>query len=387
MAKRAVTNRADRADRCGRMNKVKRLVVKVGSRVVMGGSNQLDRRVLQRLADDVVALKERGLEVAVVSSGAVAAGMGRLGLESRPTAITELQAVAAVGQNLLMSTYEGLFKRHDVAVGQVLLTAEDILEDRQRYLNLCNTFRQLFAYGAVPVINENDSVAVAELKRTFGENDALAAYVANLIRAELLVIFSDVDGLYPAYGPDGPEGEIIATVDGGTDLDTLALGHGTSQVGSGGMQTKVKAARLLMACGEMTVIAHGSRHRLLDILDGEPLGTLFKPARKRLGSRKRWIGFASPCKGSLTVDNGAERAITKQGSSLLPAGVLDHDGCFAPGDVVRVKNIRNAEVARGLTRYASEEIERIRGKSSPEVERELGRPALEVIHRDDLVLI
>ena len=208
----------DPTDRAGRMNKVKRLVVKVGSRVVAGGSNQLDSKVMQRLADDVVALKNRGLEVAVVSSGAVAAGMGRLGIEKRPTAISELQAVAAVGQNLLMSTYDSLFKRHDVAVGQVLLTAEDILEDRQRYLNLCNTFRQLFAYGAVPVINENDSVAVAELKRTFGENDALAAYVANLIRAELLVIFSDVDGLYSAYGLDGPEGDIIATVDGDTDM-------------------------------------------------------------------------------------------------------------------------------------------------------------------------
>ncbi len=153
------------------------------------------------------------------------------------------------------------------------------------------------------------------------------------------------------------------------------------------MQTKVKAARLLMACGEMTVIAHGNHHRLLDILEGKPLGTLFEPARKRLGSRKRWIGFASPCKGSLTVDNGAERAIVKQGRSLLPAGVLGHEGCFAPGDVVRVENTRSAEVARGLTRYASDEIERIRGKSSPDVERELGRPALEVIHRDDLVLI
>ena len=374
-------------DRSGRMGKVKRLVVKVGSRIVAGGSNQLDRRVLRRLADDVVELRRRGLDVALVSSGAVAAGMGRLGLKNRPTAITELQAVAAVGQNLLVSTYESLFKRHGVAVGQVLLTAEDMLDDRQRYLNLRNTFRQLFAYGVVPVINENDSVAVAELKRTFGENDALAAYVANLIRAELLVIFSDVEGLYRAYGRDGPEGEIIATVDGSTDLDKLAIGRATSHVGRGGMQTKVRAARLLMACGEMTVIAHGNRHRLLDILEGKPLGTLFAPARKRLGSRKRWIGFASPCKGSLTVDSGAERAITMQGRSLLPAGVVDHEGSFAPGDVVRVENTKSTEVARGLTRYASEEIGKIRGKGSPDVERLLGRPALEVIHRDDMVLI
>jgi glutamate 5-kinase len=385
MEKSSVTDNA--ADRSARMGKVKRLVVKIGSRIVAGGTNQLDHQVLQRLADDVVALKKRGLDVAIVTSGAVAAGMGRLGLSQRPTAIAELQAVAAVGQNLLMSTYESLFKSHDVAVGQVLLTAEDILEDRQRYLNLRNTFRQLFAYGAVPVINENDSVAVAELKRTFGENDALAAYVANLIRAELLVIFSDIDGLYRSYGPDGPDGDVISIVDETMDLNKLVITHRTSGVGCGGMQTKVKAARLLMACGEMTVIAHGNHHRLLDILDGQPLGTLFEPSRKRLGSRKRWIGFASPCNGTLIVDSGAERAITKSGRSLLPAGVLDRQGSFAVGDVVRVENIHSAEVARGLTRYASDEIDRVRGKSSPDVERLLGRPALEVIHRDDLVLI
>ena len=369
------------------MKTVRRLVVKIGSRVVAGGGNQLDRRVLRRLADDVVTLRDRGLEVALVSSGAVAAGMGRLGLEHRPRAIADLQAVAAVGQNLLMSAYESLFRRHGVAVGQVLLTAEDILEDRQRYLNLRNTFRQLFAHGAVPVINENDSVAVAELRRTFGENDALAAYVANLIRAELLVIFSDVEGLYSAYGPDGPRGDIVPVVEGDSeDLDAM-IGRGTNRVGRGGMQTKVKAARLLMACGEMTVIAHGRNHRLRDILEGQALGTLFVPARKRLGSRKRWIGFASPCKGRLIVDPGAERAITTQGRSLLPAGLLAHEGSFARGDVVRVVNAGGDEVARGLIRYTSEEIDRIRGKSSPEVERVLGRPALEVIHRDDLVLI
>ena len=386
---RRQSNRVERADRVERMKAVKRLVVKIGSRVVAGGGNQLDRKVLRRLADDVVALKEqRGLDVALVSSGAVAAGMGRLGLENRPRTIADLQAVAAIGQNLLMNTYESLFKRHGVAVGQVLLTAEDILEDRQRYLNLRNTFRRLFAYDAVPVINENDSVAVAELKRTFGENDALAAYVANLIRAELLVIFSDVEGLYRSYGPGGPSGDVVAVVEGDSEhLDGMAIGHGTNRVGRGGMQTKVKAARLMMACGEMTVIAHGRSHRLRDILDGQPLGTLFVPARKRLGSRKRWIGFASPCKGSLTVDRGAERAITKDGRSLLPAGVVGHEGRFARGDVVRVESMQSEEIARGLTRYTSEEIERIRGRSSPDVEQVLGRPALEVIHRDDLVLI
>ncbi len=373
--------------RAARLSKVKRLVVKIGSSSVAGSEYQLDRRVIRTLVGDVIELRERGLEVAIVSSGAVVAGMGRLGLRERPTAISELQAVAAVGQNLLMNTYESLFKKHDVPVGQVLLTAEDILEDRSRYLNLTNTFRKLFAYGAVPVINENDSVAVAELKRTFGENDVLAAYVANLIHAELLVILSDVEGLYADYGADGPRGEPISEIAGNeTALERIA-GARPSRVGRGGMETKVRAAKLLMACGEMTVIAHARKHRLKDIAQGSEVGTLFMPSRKRMQSRKRWIGFASPCKGSVVVDGGAERAITQMGRSLLPAGVVGCKGRFSAGDVVRVENGDSAEVARGLSRYASEEIERILGKSSPEVEQTLGRPALEVIHRDDLVLI
>ena len=373
--------------RANRLSKVKRLVVKIGSSSVAGSEYQLDRRVIRTLVRDVIELRERGLEVAIVSSGAVVAGMGRLGLRQRPTAISELQAVAAVGQNLLMHTYESLFKKHDVPVGQVLLTAEDILEDRSRYLNLKNTFRKLFAYGAVPVINENDSVAVAELKRTFGENDVLAAYVANLIHAELLVILSDVEGLYTDYGADGPRGELIPEITGNeTALGRIGGGR-PGRVGRGGMETKVRAARLLMACGEMTVIAHARKHRLKDIAQGMEVGTLFVPSRKRMQSRKRWIGFASPCKGSVVVDGGAERAITQLGRSLLPAGVIGCKGRFRAGDVVRVENGDSAEVARGLSRYASEEIERILGQSSPEVEQTLGRPALEVIHRDDLVLI
>ena len=383
MRDRRVPSGSSRAER---MASVKRLVVKIGTSSVVGSANQLDRRLMGRLVKDVVALRERGLEVALVSSGAVAAGVGRLELTQRPRAIAELQAAAAVGQSLLMRAYEGLFKRYGVAVGQVLLTAEDILEDRQRYVNLKNTFRQLFAYGVVPVINENDSVAVAELKRSIGENDILAAYVANLVHAELLVVLSDVEGLYSEYGSDGPTGELIRQVDGDDPDIEKVIGRTGSRMGSGGMETKIKAARLLMACGEMTVIAHARKHALGRILDGEELGTLFTPSRRRLGSRKRWIGYASPAKGSVVVDRGAERAIREKGGSLLPVGVVACRGQFEAGDVVRVENWRNAEVARGLSRYASGDIERILGKSSPDVEQALGQPAREVIHRDDLVL-
>ena len=199
-------------DRIERMARVKRVVVKIGTTSVAGAANQLNRAAIRRLVVDVVALRERDIEVAIVSSGAVAAGMGRLDLPHRPTAIAELQAVAAVGQNLLMHSYESLFKRFGTPVGQVLLTAEDIFDNRQRYLNLRNTFRQLFSYGVVPVINENDSVGVAELKRTIGENDILAAYVANLVHAELLVMLSDVDGLHAEYTTEGPVGPVIRQV-------------------------------------------------------------------------------------------------------------------------------------------------------------------------------
>ncbi len=367
------------------MQRVRRLVVKVGSNILTTRQHKPNRPVIRQLVKDLVELRARGLEVAIVTSGAVAAGMGRLNLTQRPEHIAELQALAAIGQNLMMNSYKTLFRRHDVPVGQVLLTAEDILDDRRRYLNLENTFRSLFAYGAVPVINENDSVAVAELRRKLGENDMLAAYVSNLIRADLLVIMSDVEGLYTAFGPNGPEGELLREVHHSDSLEAMA-GGSYSGVGSGGMLTKLRAARLLMTCGEMTIIAHGRKHRLIDIMDGQPLGTLFLPEGKRLGSRKRWIAFASQCRGRVIVDGGAQRAIAEQYRSLLPAGIVACEGDFSAGDVVSIDNEHRDELGRGLSRYSCGELQRILGKSSPAIAKELGKPALEVIHRDDLVL-
>lgn len=375
------------ATRAERMAGVERLVVKIGSSSLTGADNALDRRVIRRLVTEVVELRERGLEVSIVTSGAVVAGSGRLGLESRPRSIADLQAAAAVGQNLLMQAYSSFFERRGVPCGQVLLTAEDILYDRDRYLKLENTFRSLFSFGAVPIINENDSVAVAELRRSIGENDMLAAYVANMIGAPLLVLLSDVDGLYASYGADGPRGGVLREVEHGDRQLDHVVGRSTNEFGRGGMETKLRAANLLTACGEMALIANARKHRLRDILSGKRVGTLFLPSRKRVGRRKRWIAFASPCKGSLTVDDGAVRAITDQGKSLLPAGVVQCDGAFKAGDMVLVKDAASTELGRGLSRYASEEMARILGKSSPAVEKTLGRPAREVIHRDDLVLI
>ncbi|HIG17938.1 MAG TPA: glutamate 5-kinase [Candidatus Handelsmanbacteria bacterium] len=327
---------------------------------------------------------DAGVEVALVSSGAVAAGMGRLGLTERPRVVAELQAAAAVGQNLLVHTYESLFARRGVAVGQVLLTAGDILDDRQRYVNVRNTFRQLFRYGAVPVINENDSVGVVELKRQLGDNDMLAAYVANLVQAQLLVILSDVEGLYRRYSRGRGE-ELITEASGDDDMSGV-IGRSASRLGQGGMATKIGAAQLLMACGEMTVIAHARKHRLADIVAGANVGTLFLPRGRRLGSRKRWIGYASPTQGAITVDDGAVAAITEQGRSLLPAGVTACEGVFATGDVVRIEDLRRREVGRGICRYAVAELAQILGRSSPQVRSILNRPAMEVVHRNDLVL-
>ena len=372
-------------ERVARMGRVKRLVVKIGSSSLTG-PRDLDRRLMGRLVEEVVELRRRGLEVALVSSGAVAAGLGRLGLTGRPQGISELQAVAAVGQNLLMHAYESLFAQYQVTVGQVLLTAGDILDDRRRYLNLQRTLFQLFAYRVVPVVNENDSVAVAELQRTIGENDVLAAYVANLAQAQLLVILSDVEGLYEDYGPEGPRSGLIDQIHYGDPRLEAVAGGSNSKVGRGGMKTKVQAAQLLMACGEMTVIAHARRHRLVDIVEGAGVGTLFVPSDRRLKSRKRWIAFASPCKGELVIDQGARQAIVGQGKSLLPAGVIASRGCFGRGDMVRVEDAGGEEVGRGLSRYTSAEIKRIAGKTSAQIERELARPALVVVHRDDLVL-
>jgi glutamate 5-kinase len=373
-------------DRASRLIGVRRLVVKVGSSSITTHDNQLNRPAMRSLVTDIASLREKGYKVAIVSSGAVAAGIGRLGLKTRPRAISELQAVAAIGQNLLMHTYESMFRRMGVPIGQVLLTADDILHDRRRYLNLENTFRKLFRFDAIPVINENDSIAVAELKLTIGENDMLAAYVSNLIGAHLLVILSDVEGVYAAYDTTGPSGKIVAQIEAGDERLEKMTGVARSRTGSGGMETKIRAARLLMACGEMTLIAHARKHRLLDILAGEDIGTLFIPKKGRLRSRKRWIAFASSCKGHVVVDHGAERALTRQGKSLLPAGVVSGDGAFEAGDVVRIENPSGADLGRGLSRYSLSELAKICGKSSEQVATILNRQATEVIHRDDLVL-
>ncbi len=362
------------------------IVVKVGTRVLTREDGQLDAERIQQLADQVHHVMSSGRKVVLVSSGAVGAGMGRLGLKKRPTDIAQLQAVAAVGQSILVEAYERSLHRHGRHAAQVLLTAED-LEHRLRYLNARNTLVTLLAFGAVPIINENDTVAVEELQTTFGDNDRLAAIVTNLIRAPLLVLLSDVEGLFDG-DPRQPGSRVIATVD---RLDAGVLGLACDRRGGlskGGMAGKLEAARLATTGGENVIIASGqTRDILARIIAGEPVGTLFLAQGQTVAARKRWIGLTIKPRGRLLLDAGAKAAIELKGRSLLAAGVVEAEGKFQKGDVVGLRGPDGVEFARGLTNYSGEEIQRIKGLKTRQIAQVLGDcPYDEIIHRDNMVV-
>lgn len=366
------------------ISKTKRLVVKVGTGVITTKDGLLDMAQVASISRQAVGLRRRGYEVAVVSSGAVGAGMGELGMRKRPTTLPEIQAAAAVGQSKLIGAYDDCFKMEGYHAAQILLTRED-LEGRHRYLNTCNTISALFGLKVIPVINENDTVSVEEI--SFSDNDALSVLVANLLRAELLVMLSSVDGLYRR--PD-KGAELIPLVEEITaDIEGLAS-RSKTHLGMGGMESKLRAARIATNSGEAVVIANGREPDvLIKIMEGEELGTLFIPVREKLTSRKRWIGFTLRPKGKIYVDDGAYDALSKRGKSLLASGITDVDGDFERGDVVSVfATGNNTEFARGLTNYSSTELMKIQGQSSTSIKRILGsKPYDEVVHRDNMVLI
>jgi glutamate 5-kinase len=367
------------------LSQARRIVVKVGSGLVTAPNVGPDPDRIEQLAADVAAVR-RDREVALVTSGAIATGMARLALAERPRSIPEKQAAAAVGQSALMWQYEIAFKRHGLAVGQVLLTAQDI-GDRTRYLNARNTLLALLAFGVVPIVNENDTVAVEEIK--VGDNDNLSALVASLVEADLLVLLTDVDGLYTADPAREPGATKLDTVDTITDEIVRMAGIHDNDVSVGGMTTKLQAAQKAAASGVPMVIASGREPGMLArILAGDSVGTYFVPKADRLGARKRWIGFAVSPQGRLTVDAGAARALTRQGRSLLPSGVTEVAGEFGAGDVVAVVDGDGREFARGLVNFDTGELRRIRGAKSHEIETRLGYKSVdEVIHRDNLVLL
>ncbi|HEV8663868.1 MAG TPA: glutamate 5-kinase [Candidatus Methylomirabilis sp.] len=373
-------------DRPALLQGVRRLVVKVGSGVLSRGSFALDTGTIQALAAELSACRAAGRQVALVSSGAIVAGVGRLDLKERPRSIPLKQAAAAIGQGALIWTYEEAFAAHGVKVAQVLLTGED-LRDRARYLNARNTLFTLFDLGVLPIINENDTVAVDEIK--FGDNDRLSALVAALVDADLLVILTDTDGLFTADPRRSPKARLIPVVTGGEAKGTFWAGAPATATGVGGMASKVEAARLAAASGIPTLIANGAAPGALTrLLAGETLGTLFLPDAERLAGRKRWLALASRPKGVIVVDEGAKRALTERGKSLLPSGVKGTSKAFRVGDVVSLVGPDQAEFARGLTNYSAEEVERIKGVKTSEIERTLGyRHSDEVIHRDNLVIL
>jgi len=362
------------------------LVVKVGTRVLTGAGGALDERRIAALAEELHQVVVGGRKVVLVSSGAVGAGMGLLGLKQRPRDLAHLQAVAAVGQSCLVQTYDRALRSFGRHAAQVLLTADD-LDDRTRYLNVRNTLLTLLEYGAVPVINENDTVSVEELQTTFGDNDRLAAMVTNLIRAPLLVLLSDVDGLYDG-DPRDAGSRLISTV---TRLDesVLALVRDQSTgLSKGGMASKLAAARIATLAGENVIIANGREPgTLARILDGEMVGTLVVAQGEAIPAWKRWIGFTAQPRGHLVLDDGARRAIEKQGRSLLAIGVVDVVGQFQKGDVVALRDQAGAEFARGLTNYAAGEVLLIKGLKTEAIATALGHcPYQEVIHRDNMAV-
>lgn len=361
-------------------------VVKVGSRVLTGSDGRLDRQHVQHLASQLADLADSGKQVVLVSSGAVASGVGRLGLPRRPTDLAQLQAVAAIGQAHLIQVYEETFASKGRHAAQILLTAGD-LDDRIRYLNVRNTLVTLLDFGAIPIINENDTVAVEELQTTFGDNDQLAAMVSGLLPRSVLVILSDVQGLYDR-DPQDQGAQVLPSVDVINEQTLELVRDRKTGVSKGGMASKLKAARFVTSSGQAAVIAGGRIDNiLLKLSAGESVGTLFLPQKKALPPRKRWIGFSAQCAGQVVVDEGAVRALVDKGSSLLAIGIRDVVGKFDKGDAISIVDLQQREIARGLTNYDSASIRQIRGCRSERIAEILGhRPYEEVVHRDNLVV-
>jgi len=364
----------------------RRWVVKIGSALLTRNGQGLDRAILAPWVEQMAGRRLAGRDVVLVSSGAVAEGMARLGLRARPKSLPELQAAAAIGQMGLVRHYEACFQHHGLHTAQVLLTRDD-LADRRRYLNARSTLSTLLRLGVVPVINENDTVATDELR--FGDNDTLAALVANLIEADLLILLTDQDGLYDQDPRRSPDARLVTEtrVDDPL-LDAAAGGSGTIQ-GTGGMVTKVRAARLAARSGAATIIAPGRGANVLTRIGaGEEVGTLLVPAQGPEAARKQWLAGHLQPRGRLTLDAGAVRALREQGKSLLAVGVKGVHGTFKRGEVVTCVDEQWSEVARGLINYDAEETARIMGQPSSRFEQILGYlEEKELIHRDNLVLV
>ena len=363
----------------------RRIVGKVGTRLVAHANGKLNLNFIEKLVRELSDLRNRGLEVILVSSGAIGAGIGRLNMPRRPESIPEKQAAAAVGQGLLIQIYEKFFAEYGLIVAQILLTRSDLIS-RRRYLNASNTILTLLRWGVVPIINENDTVAVHEIK--FGDNDQLSALVAGLCDADLVIVLTNIDGLYTANPRKDKTAQLIPAVKEIT-AEVKSWGEASDDdLSTGGMVTKLQAAEIATSSGIGLYIANGNIPAVLQrILNGEQVGTYFYPQKKFLNSRKRWIAHGRLGQGNVGIDDGARKALCHDRKSLLPIGVIDVQGSFDSGALVAVVDQSGTEIGRGLTNFSAAELLRIKSRPSSEIERLIGRTAAaEVIHRDNLVI-
>lgn len=362
-----------------------RIVIKVGTRLLTHSTGKLNLGYMERLVRELADLRNQGHEVILVTSGAIGAGRGRLNMSRSPVSIPEKQAMAAVGQGVLIQIYEKLFSEYGLVVGQILLTRTDLI-NRRNYINACNTVITLLKLGVIPIINENDSVSIEEIK--FGDNDRLSALVAGLSDAQLLVILTDVDGLYTSNPRKNPEAKLIRMVE---NIDTeIKSGADKSDddLATGGMITKIHAAEIASNSGVAMYISNGADPGVVSrLINGEHVGTFFCPQKHYLNRRKRWIAYGQVIKGSVTIDNGACNALCREGKSLLPIGVIAVEGSFSQGDLVTVLDQEGNELGRGLSNYSNEEMVLIQKKISSEIAAIIDRPvAEEVIHRNNLII-
>jgi len=375
-----------KTDRKTLLSRVKRVVIKIGSSVLTNEHGELSEGVFDEIAGEISRIKSRGIEPIIVSSGAIAAGMKKLNLGVKPRDISMKQAIAACGQSALMWYYEKAFSAFGEKVAQILLT-HDVLSVRKRFLNARKTLFTLLGMGVIPIVNENDTVAVEEIM--LGDNDNLAALVTSLVEADLLVLLTDIEGLYNKDPRNHRDAELITLIDEIDERIEEIAGETLGRTTTGGMRTKIEASKTAAAFGVPTIIANGKKPtKLSEIFSGKDIGTLFLPAKEKLKGRKHWIAFTLKPSGEIRIDDGAKRAISSSGKSLLPAGIKDVSGEFEVGELVRCIDEGGIEVARGLSSYSSDEIRKIAGAKTSEIEKILGyRYSDEVIHRDDLVVV
>jgi len=368
------------------LKNIKRAVVKIGSSSLALQKGGLDIDNMEKFTSEVSKITEKGIKVIIVTSGAIAAGLRCLNILDKPGDINLLQAAASIGQVELMKTYSNLFSRHGLKIGQILLTHEDTTR-RKQYLNIKNTIENLIKLKIIPVINENDSVATDEIK--FGDNDRLAGVVSSLTEADILIILSDIDGMYDRDPRANSNANLISQVDSiNEDIEKLAGGIG-SAYGSGGMATKMKAAKVCAFSGIGMVIANSREPDVLrKIISGEDIGTFFVPqTSKKVRGVKKWIAFGILTKGSIVIDRGAEDAIVNKGRSILPVGVIEVNGRFSRGDTLKVYSLDSKLIAKGISSFSSEDINKVKGKNKKQILEEMGSSmCCEIIHRDNLVV-